>query len=82
MGRPFAFFEARMGSAIDRMAVARYYLQAEMYAQAQQELQSIAQDFPELADYTCYSCHRDVQAGSVPAAGSSSTVTASGGGTP
>lgn len=34
----------------DRMGVARFYLQAEMYRQAQQELDSITRDFPDLKD--------------------------------
>lgn len=33
----------------DRLAVARFYLQAEMYRQASDELKSITRDFPELA---------------------------------
>ena len=33
----------------DRLAIARFYLQAEMYRQASAELKSIKRDFPELA---------------------------------
>ncbi|MBA4031749.1 MAG: hypothetical protein C0478_12790 [Planctomyces sp.] len=34
----------------DRLAIVRFYLQGELYAEAQKELDSVAAEFPELAD--------------------------------